>query len=98
MKINELLLGEFDREMTTTRSLLERVPEAKADWKPHVKSYSLGALAAHVAGTVRYAVATIQREEVDFASAEAQQFRSKPFESTATLLEVFDRNVREARA
>ena len=35
MSIAEILLPEFDHEMTTTRRLLERVPEADAQWRPH---------------------------------------------------------------
>jgi DNA topoisomerase VI subunit B len=37
-------LEEFDQEMTTTRRLLERVPDGKGDWKPHPKSFPLGHL------------------------------------------------------
>ena len=49
MALVDALLPEFDREMTTTRKLLERVPEDRFDWKPHPKSMSLGQLALHVA-------------------------------------------------
>ena len=49
MGMVEALLPEFDREMTTTRTVLERVPDDKLDWKPHAKSFSLGELASHVA-------------------------------------------------
>ena len=49
MPLVDALLPEFDHEMTTTRKALERVPEDKFDWKPHAKSFSLGALATHVA-------------------------------------------------
>ena len=49
MPIVDALLPEFDREMTTTRTVLERVPEDRFAWKPHVKSFSLGELATHVA-------------------------------------------------
>ena len=49
MAIADALLPEFDREMTTTRKLLERVPEDKFAWKPHPKSMSLVELATHVA-------------------------------------------------
>ena len=38
-------LEEFDREMATTRRLLERVPGDKGSWKPHQKSFPLGHLA-----------------------------------------------------
>ena len=34
MTIREMLLPEFDREMANARALLQRVPIAKADWKP----------------------------------------------------------------
>ena len=44
MAMVDALLPEFDHEMTTTRRVLERVPEDKFDWKPHAKSFSLGAL------------------------------------------------------
>ena len=49
MAIVDALLPEFDREMTTTRALLDRVPDDRLEWKPHAKSMSLGQLAAHVA-------------------------------------------------
>ena len=49
MTISETLLPEFDREMATTRRLLERVPNDKGQWKPHEKSFALGHLALLVA-------------------------------------------------
>ena len=41
MAIVDALLPEFDRETTTTRKLLERVPDDKWDWKPDRKSTRL---------------------------------------------------------
>ncbi len=35
MSIADTLLPEFDREMATTRKVLERVPTDKGKWKPH---------------------------------------------------------------
>ena len=49
MTIAETMLGEFDHEMATTRTVLERVPDADPAWKPHPKSYSIGDLALHLA-------------------------------------------------
>src|SRR4051812_35577494 len=49
MAIKDGLLVEFDHEIGTTRKLLERVPDDKLAWKPHVKSMSLGGLATHLA-------------------------------------------------
>lgn len=49
MAIAEALLQELEHEAQTTRRVLERVPDAYLDWRPHAKSYSLGQLALHVA-------------------------------------------------
>jgi uncharacterized damage-inducible protein DinB len=43
------LLQELDQEAEATRRVLERVPEARLDWRPHPKSMTLGELAMHVA-------------------------------------------------
>lgn len=40
-------LSEFDKEMASTRRLLERVPEEKGEWRPHEKSFPLGHLSHH---------------------------------------------------
>jgi uncharacterized damage-inducible protein DinB len=47
--IAESLLTELDTEARTTRRVLERVPDAKLEWRPHPKSSSLGQLALHTA-------------------------------------------------
>ena len=49
MAIAETLLQELEQEADATRRVLERVPDAHLDWRPHAKSYSLGQLALHVA-------------------------------------------------
>jgi uncharacterized damage-inducible protein DinB len=49
MAIAEILLQELEQEAQATRRVLERVPDAHLDWRPHPKSYSLGQLALHVA-------------------------------------------------
>lgn len=49
MAIADTFLQELDQEAHATRRVLERVPDAHLDWRPHAKSYSLGQLALHVA-------------------------------------------------
>jgi uncharacterized damage-inducible protein DinB len=49
MPIAQGFLQELEQEAQTTRRVLERVPDAHLDWRPHPKSYSLGQLALHVA-------------------------------------------------
>ncbi len=49
MKTADLLLQDFDTEISNTRRTLERVPEGKENWVPHPKSMPLGKLAMHCA-------------------------------------------------
>ena len=93
MPIAEALLPEFDQEMATTRRLLERVPGDKGTWKPHPKSFALGHLAQLVAWMPGWVANTLRETELDLAGAAGYSF-----ETTETLLALFDDNVREARA
>ena len=49
MAIAAAFLQELEQEAGATRRVLERVPDAHLDWRPHPKSWSLGQLALHVA-------------------------------------------------
>lgn len=89
----DALLKEFDQEMATTRRVLERVPDDKADWKPHPKSFSLAHLALLVAWMPGWQEHTLKQDALDLTSAEG--YRNEP---TARLLEIFDENVRKGRA
>ena len=94
MAIVDALLPEFDHEMTTTRKVLERVLEDRFDWKPHAKSFSLGALATHVATLPLWGEETLNRSEIDLAGA--QPVAALP--SKAELIATFDKNVAAARS
>lgn len=97
MSIAQSLLPEFDHEMRTTRSLVERIPEARADWQPHPKSMTLGQLAAHVTAMIKWGSATIRLTGLDLDSPAAAIYTPPRFETTTALVETFDANVREAR-
>jgi uncharacterized damage-inducible protein DinB len=96
MTIAELLLPEFDQEMASTRKVLERVPDDKLAWKPHDKSYSMGALASHIATMVPWTVDTMTKTEFDLARAPMEEM-TKVAKSGAELLSWFDANVASAR-
>jgi uncharacterized damage-inducible protein DinB len=98
MAIAESILPEFDHETATTRTLLERVPQEKADWKPHPKSMSLGQLAVHIANLPRWTSITLERTEFDTNPPGGQALTSPPFQSSAQLLQAYDENVKAARA
>ena len=94
MPIADSLLPEFDHEMTVTRKMLERVPDAHLAWKPHQKSMSLGQLAQHVATIPRWGDVTMSRTEFDLGSEPPPA----PMASRAEMLAAFDRHVAAARA
>jgi len=97
MTIAELLLPEYDQEMDATRRVLERVPEDKFGWKPHDKSFAMGALASHIANTVDWTNATMNQTEFDLGSVPMEEL-TKTATSRAELLSWFDANVKSARA
>ena len=98
MSIAELLLPEFERECAVSRTILERVREDRADWKPHEKAFSLAHLAQLVAMLPGWMVTAATQDEIDFApkgGASRPGYSNKP---TAELLAIFDKGVAEGRA
>lgn len=94
MALIEALLGEFDHELANTRRVLERVPENRMDWRPHPKSFAMGALATHVSEIPRWTVETLKRTDLDIAGGGPPE----QAKSTKELLERFDANAAAARA
>ncbi len=94
MGLVDALLPEFDHEMTTTRKVLERVPDDRFDWKPHAKSYSLHDLAQHVATVPMWGAMTLTESEIDVAGTG----QLAPVKTRAELLSLFDDNVKKTRA
>jgi uncharacterized damage-inducible protein DinB len=93
MGMVDALLPEFDHEMTTTRKVLERLPEDRLDWKPHVKSFSLGALATHVATLPTWGAETLNKSELDLAGGQP----AAALPSKTELMAAFDKNVAATR-
>ncbi|HMG02401.1 MAG TPA: DinB family protein [Edaphobacter sp.] len=68
MKISELLLQDFDVEISNTRRTLERVPENQNDWKCHDKSMKLGTLAMHCATMPLFGSYILLDDSMDMAN------------------------------
>ena len=97
MAIKDALIPEFDHEMATTRRLLDRVPEAEFDWKPHDKSMSLGQLAGHISNLPVWCSVTLESTELDLDAAGDDIRLAKPT-THAELVAKFDRGTAAARA
>jgi uncharacterized damage-inducible protein DinB len=97
MKISELLLPEYDSEITITRRVLERVPDDKAEWKPHPKSFMMAHLAQLVALMPDWVVKTLEQTELDIAPKDKSRGSGYTIEKTATLLAMFDKNAKAGR-
>jgi uncharacterized damage-inducible protein DinB len=91
--IADSLMPEFDREMSTTRRLLERVPDDKFAWKPHAKSMSFGDLATHLANLPGWGATAITQSEFNLAGG-----TMAPATSRTDVLARFDKNVADTRA
>jgi uncharacterized damage-inducible protein DinB len=95
LAIKDALLPEFDHEMGVTRKLLERVPEADFAWKPHEKSFSLGALSAHLAQIPEWSAVILGQPSFNLEGGD-EHARPAPT-SRAQVLAAFDKAVAGAR-
>lgn len=94
----DLLVG-FDEEMSSTRKLLECLPEGDLGFRPHEKSMTLGNLAGHVASIPRWADYTLRYESRNLAPPDGQpQFHPYAVSSREEALASFDKCSKDARS
>ena len=97
MSYAESHLPEFDHEMASTRKVLERIPDDKLDWQAHAKSNTIGWNANHLAELPGWAVDILTQPGFDFAPVDGERYQSPKLTSRKEILELFDRNVADAR-
>lgn len=95
MTVSELLLVEFNEEVSKTRKTLERVPEDKRAFVPHSKSMPLDRLAALVAQLPEFGVILLTTPELDFGQG---KFTPLKFESAPQLVRAFDEGSAQLRS
>ncbi len=88
--LGQSLIQDIEREGSTTRRMLERVPEDKFAWKPHPKSMTLGRLATHLAELAGMGarVCNTPEQVIDPAT-----YRPAVAATAAEVLSLFDRNL-----
>lgn len=97
MTIAEVLMQDFDNEMKSTRTTLERIPEDKPDYKPHEKSMAMGRLAMHVATLPLFGKYVLTTPGMDLANSTLPH-PDLTFTTRERLLKTFDESAAEARA
>ena len=97
MKISEILLQDYDIEISNTRRTLERIPEGKNDWKCHDKSMPLGRLAMHCATLPLFGYYILEDEDMDLA-APRRPFASLDFTTREAALKALDEGAAKCRA
>ena len=93
--ILQYLIQEFEHEVTSTRKLLQSVPEKDINFKPSENSWTMGELAQHIATIYYWYVGTLTKEVYDMAADHLE--RGEPNDIKATLA-LFESNVDKARA
>ncbi|KPN97616.1 DinB family protein [Lysinibacillus sp. ZYM-1] len=88
--VKQLIVGDIMYELTTTRRILERLPEEHMSWRPHEKSMALGELATHLINLLNWQIAILQYPDFDLSTV---PLRRKPLEKQSEILEEFDANV-----
>ncbi len=95
MAIAQALLPEFDREMATTRKMLERFPEDKVEWRPHDTCMTLGRLAGHVSELAGWTIPTMTQDKLEM---DPKNYNPSIVKSRAEAVKQFDETVKNARA
>jgi uncharacterized damage-inducible protein DinB len=96
MDTQKELIAEYDRELASTRKMLDAIPgDADLNWKPNPKCMTLGRLAAHVAETAgAWGIDTLSKDGLNFDMASYKPWNPA---SKAEILEKFDAETSQAK-
>ena len=94
MPLRDPLLAELEQEAAVTRRTLERVPDGRFEYRPHPKSFTLGALAQHLATIPMWGAMTLRTPELDLSGP----FPEETDASAEAVLARLDRNLADFRA
>jgi len=100
MKISEILLLDFDKEIENNRRTLERIPDeidSIANWKPHDKSMAFGRLAMHCATIPLFGHYILEDEGMDMAAPTRPHFALE-WKGRAAALAALDDCAQKCRA
>lgn len=97
MTTANLLLEDFDSEMSNTRRTLERIPDDKPNFRAHEKSMPMGKLAMHCSTLPLFGSYLIEDDGMDLAAPKRPHY-DLAFTSREQCLKEFDENAAKCRA
>lgn len=92
--ILQSLIQEFEQEVTSTRKLLQAVPEKDLGYKPSDISWTMGELAQHIATIYYWYVGALTQDVYDIDADYLERGDTTDIKAT---LELFESNVEKAR-
>jgi uncharacterized damage-inducible protein DinB len=98
MKMTEMLLAELEREIPASRRVLERVPDGRADWKPHEKSMPMGYLATLVATMPGWIEMMVHQNELDVAPKGGSDYKPPELRTARDFVAALEASAAKARA
>lgn len=90
-------LAAFDQIVAGSRVILEAVPDDRASWRPHEKSWTLGELATHLANLPNWTMATLSMSEFDIDPEGGGPPPLSPLGSASELVAALDASAAAAR-
>ena len=96
MDIQKELIAEYDRELASTRKVLEAIPaDTDLSWKASPKNMTLGRLAGHTAETAGdWAIETLSKDALVFDMSTYKPWHPA---TKAEILEKFDSDTAKAK-
>jgi len=92
--ILQYLKQEFEHEVTSTRKLLQAIPEKDLNYKPSDISWTMGELAQHIATIYYWYVGTFTQDVYDITTDYLERGDTNDIKATLAL---FESNVEKAR-
>lgn len=89
------LIAEFEHEVSSTRKLLQAIPEKDLGYKASPISWTMGELAQHIATIYYWYEGTLNTTDYNLATDHMELGESSEIEAT---LDLFEKNVEKARA
>jgi len=95
--VSAFLASLLDRETAISGRILERVPEGRADWKPHEKSMAMGYLATLVATMPDWVAMMVRQDSLDLSPPGGGGYKPAAAGTARELVAAHEKAARAAR-